>query len=165
MTMTQAAQETQFVTFGLGEETFAIPVTSVREILDHQDTFRIPQGPEFLLGLLNVRGHGVPVVDLRMRLGMAATLKTSFTRILVIDIAMDDRILTLGLLVDSVHEVAPFKAAEIGGAPDIGLPWGSDYINGVIKRDKGFVVIIDLKRLFSDAGAFFEPVQPRSSAA
>lgn len=144
-----SSTEAQYVTFGLGEECFAVPVAVVREILDHQDAFRIPHGPDYLLGLRDVRGQGVPVIDLRLRLGMSATTKTPHTRILVIDIPIADKVLTLGLVADRVFEVTSFRAEAIESAPDIGVLWPSEYIAGVVRRDGGFVVIIDLAKLFS----------------
>jgi purine-binding chemotaxis protein CheW len=144
--------ESQFVTFSLGDEIFAVPVEVVREILDHEEPFKIPHGPDYLLGLRDVRGQGVPVIDLRLRLGMTRTEKTPHTRILVLDVPVEGRILALGLVADRVFEVVPFQSQQIETAPDIGIRWRSDYIAGVVRRNGGFVVIIDLARLFSDSG-------------
>lgn len=143
--------ETQFVTFALGSEVFAVPVSVVREILDHEEVFRIPNGPAYLLGLRNVRGQGVPVIDLRLRLGLTKTEPTTNTRVLVVDVPLADRLLTLGLMADRVFEVASFAANQTDAAPDIGVGWNSDYIASVIRRDTGFVVIIDLARLLSSS--------------
>lgn len=147
-----ASSESQFVTFSLGEEIFAVPVEVVREILDHEDAFKIPHGPDYLLGLRDVRGQGVPIIDLRIRLGMSPTARTPHTRMLVLDVPIGDRVLALGLVADRVYEVVPFRAEQIENAPDIGIRWRSDYIAGVLRKDGGFVVIIDLARLFSDTG-------------
>lgn len=149
--MTGTSSESQFVTFSLDNEIFAVPVSVVREILDHEDAFKIPHGPEYLLGLRDVRGQGVPVIDLRLRLGMTKTEKTPHTRALVLDVPMGEKVLTLGLVADRVFEVIPFRTDEIEGAPDIGVRWPSDYIAGVVRRNGGFVVIVDLTRLFSGA--------------
>lgn len=147
--MTGLPTESQFVTFSLGEEVFAVPVNVVREILDHEEPFKIPHGPDYLLGLRDVRGQGVPVIDLRLRLGMTRTVKTPHTRILVMDVPLNDRSLAVGVVADKVFEVIPFRYADIEQAPDIGIRWRSDYIHGVVRREIGFVVIIDLARLFS----------------
>jgi purine-binding chemotaxis protein CheW len=151
------------VTFSLGRETFAVPVEAVREILEHEDSFRIPYGPDYLLGLRDVRGHGVPVIDLRMKLGMDATVKTPDTRTLVLDVTIQDRRLALGLVADKVHEVTPFRRDEVEKAPDIGVTWRSDYIAGVVRRDNGFVVIVDLLRLFSNDTDVIASTIPGSS--
>ncbi|ANH02935.1 MULTISPECIES: chemotaxis protein CheW [Shinella] len=149
--MAAPSSESQFVTFSLDNEVFAVPVSVVREILDHEDAFKIPHGPEYLLGLRDVRGQGVPVIDLRLRLGMTKTEKTPHTRALVLDVPIGEKTLTLGLVADRVFEVIPFRTDEIEGAPDIGVRWPSDYIAGVVRRNGGFVVIVDLARLFSGA--------------
>ncbi|MFN7128732.1 MAG: chemotaxis protein CheW [Brevundimonas sp.] len=143
------AAEGQYVTFGLGDEVFAAPVGLVREILTYQAPSRIPNGPDYLLGLTDVRGRGVPTADLRIRLGMAAVEPTLNTRILVLDIPLEDRTLSLGLVADRVFEVAVFTADQIEASPDIGIKWRSDYISGVVRREDGFVVLIDLALLWS----------------
>ena len=149
--MAGTSSESQYVTFSLDNEVFAVPVSVVREILDHEEAFKIPHGPDYLLGLRDVRGQGVPVIDLRLRLGMSRTEKTPHTRALVLDVPMAEKILTLGLVADRVYEVVPFRNDEIEGAPDIGVRWPSDYIAGVVRRNGGFIVIVDLARLFSSA--------------
>ncbi len=147
------ADEAQYVTFGLGEEVFAAPVSMVREILDYEEPFRIPNGPAYLLGLTDVRGRGVPTADLRVRLGMAPAVPTTNTRILVMDVEFADRVLSLGLVADRVFAVTPFRAVDVESAPDIGIPWRSEYIAGVVRRPEGFVVLIDLARLMSSEEA------------
>lgn len=139
----------QYVTFGVGDEVFAAPVAFVREILDFREPFKIPKGPDYLLGLTDVRGKGVPTIDLRRRLGLPPAAPTPHTRILVLDVPLADRILSIGLVTDRVFEVAPFAADQIEAAPDIGVRWRSDYISGVVRREGGFVVLIELSRLFS----------------
>lgn len=145
--------EGQYVTFGLGDEVFAAPVGLVREILTYQTPSRIPNGPAYLLGLTDVRGRGVPTADLRIRLGMAPVEPTLNTRILVLDIPLEDRVLSLGLVADRVFEVAVFSADQIEPSPDIGVNWRSDYISGVVRRSDGFVVLIDLACLLSTTDA------------
>lgn len=164
--MTSKSSDTQFVTFSLGEEVFAVPVDVVREILDHEDAFKIPNGPDYLLGLRDVRGQGVPVIDLRLRLGMSRTVKTQNTRILVLDIPIGDRLLALGLVADKVFEVTPFSRDSIETAPDIGIRWNSSYIDGVVRREGDFVVIINLAELFSnEAGSLGQAVNGPVRAA
>lgn len=144
------SDEAQFVTFALGDEVFAVPVEVVREILDHEDPFKIPNGPDYLLGLRDVRGQGVPVMDMRLKLGLSKTVSTPHTRVLVMDIPLDDRMLTLGMVADRVFEVTPFRRDQIEQAPDIGSKWRSDYIAGIVRRDQGFVVLVDLGKLLSE---------------
>ena len=155
------ASDREFVTLGLGDEVFAVSVAHVREILDYRDPFAIPEGPPYLLGLTDVRGRGTPTIDLRLKLGLPRIETTQATRILVLDVPLDDRVLSLGLVADRVIEVVSFTAEQIETSPDIGVPWRSDYIQGVVRRDsateKGrFVVIFDLARLLTsqDDAAF-----------
>ncbi|MBZ5763452.1 chemotaxis protein CheW [Rhizobium sp. VS19-DR104.2] len=147
--MVSNVQEAQFVTFSLGDEMFAVTVDVVREILDYAEAFKIPNGPDYLLGLRDVRGQGVPTIDLRLKLGMSKTIPTFNTRVLVLDVPVEDRLLSLGLVADRVYEVTSFQHAQIGAAPDIGVRWRSGYIAGVVHHDSGFVVIVDLARLLS----------------
>lgn len=105
----------QFVTLGLGAEVFAVSVAHVREILDYQPPFAIPEGPDYLLGLTDVRGRGTPTIDLRLKLGLPRVEPTCATRILVLDVPVDDRVLALGLVADRVIEVVAFSEGQIEG--------------------------------------------------
>jgi len=140
----------QVVTFGMGDEVFAVPVTMVREILDYRPAFRVPNGPAWMLGITDVRGQGVPMIDLRMRLGLAPVEPTLATRVLIVDVVLADRMLSLGLVVDRVIAVASFERDRLESAPDIGLRWRSDYIAGVVREPDGFVVVIDAAEIFSN---------------
>lgn len=156
--------EIQAVTFGLGAEIFAVPVALVREILDYRETFRIPNGPDYLLGLTDMRGQGISTIDLRLKLGLPPVAPTPATRILVIDVPLEDRVLALGLVVDRVLEVSTFRADQIEAAPDIGARWSSEYIGGVVRRAEGFVVLVDMARIFSREDAIHPPA-PQATAA
>jgi purine-binding chemotaxis protein CheW len=162
--MSAQVEDIQAVTFGLGAETFAVPVALVREILDYREAFHIPNGPDYLLGLTDMRGQGVSTIDFRLRLGLPAVEPTPATRILVIDVPLDDRMLILGLVVDRVLEVSNFRADQIEAAPDIGVKWRSDYIGGVVRRAEGFVVLVDVARIFSAEDAALLPPSPSSVA-
>jgi purine-binding chemotaxis protein CheW len=137
MIMAPHLSEAQFVTFSLGEEIFAVPVEVVREILDYEEAFKIPNGPDYLLGLRDVRGQGVPTIDLRLKLGMSKTVPTPHTRVLVLDVPAGNPDADLGLVADRVFEVTPFRQDQIEAAPDIGVRWRSDYIAGVVRRETG----------------------------
>lgn len=151
--MSVSASEGQFVTLGLGAEVFAVPVAYVREILDYQRPFAIPEGPAYLLGLTDVRGRATPTLDLRVKLGLPPTEPTLSTRILVMDVPVEGRMLSLGLVADRVIEVAAFTDGQVEPAPDIGVPWRSEYIRGVVRQDQGFVVLFDLARLLTSQEA------------
>jgi purine-binding chemotaxis protein CheW len=151
-----------FVTLALGREVFAVTVAYVREILDYRTPFKIPEGPDYLLGLIDVRGQGTPTIDLRVKLGLPPTAPDAATRILVLDIPVEDRVLGLGLVADRVIEVISFDEADIESAPEIGVKWRSDYIAGVVRRESGFVVLFDLPKLLTRAeSALVETAQQR----
>lgn len=141
--------ETQLVTLALGAETFAIPVAYVREILDYTAPFAIPEGPAYLLGLTDVRGRATPTLDLRLKLGLSRVEPTLATRVLVLDVPVEDRVLSLGLVADRVLEVISVTDEAVEAAPEIGVRWRSDYIHGVVRRDNGFVIIFDLQHLLT----------------
>jgi purine-binding chemotaxis protein CheW len=140
---------TQYVTLQLGEDVFAVPVDQVREILDLRPMAYIPEAPDYFLGLIDVRGQSVPVIDLRIKLGMVKSAPTEQTRILVTSLCVHEKILLLGLMTDKVIEVVSLASDTLEDAPDIGAEWRSHYIRGVSRTDKGFVVIFDLGALFA----------------
>jgi purine-binding chemotaxis protein CheW len=139
----------QYVTLGLDREVFAVPVGLVREILDMRTPFRIPEAPPYLIGLIDVRGQAVPVIDLRMKLGLTEREAGAETRIVVLDVPIEGRMLSLGLIADRVFEVTALDQGGVAPPPDIGTEWRSEYITGIGRRGDGFVVIFDLSRLLS----------------
>ncbi|HWU01877.1 MAG TPA: chemotaxis protein CheW [Novosphingobium sp.] len=154
-------QSVQAVTFSLGAEVFAVPVAQVREILDYQEPFLLPGAPAHFLGLIDVRGQGVPAIDLRLRLGLPRIDPTPLTRILILEVPRDGKVLLLGLVIDRALVVASFTPKQIEQAPEIGVRWRSDYITGVIRQEGGFVVLIDMARVLTsqDATVLAEPRQ------
>lgn len=139
----------QYVTLGIGREVFAVEVHRVREILDVPAIAQLPNAPAYLLGMIDVRGECVPVVDLRLKLGFPPAERTAHSRILVLEIPVGERRLVLGLLADRVFEVTPLDGGGVEAPPDIGVRWRSDYIRGIGRRGESFVVVFDLARLFS----------------
>lgn len=165
MDQEETKADAQFVTLGIDREVFAVPVETVLEILDMRPMFRVPDAPAYLAGLIDVRGRSVPVIDLRVKLGLPAVAVTDFTRIMVLDVTVEGRQLVLGLMTDRVFEVAPLDDGKIDPPPDIGTRWRSDYIRGVGRRGDGFVVVFDVDRLFSsDEPAFLGVPNPDPSA-
>ena len=151
MTVAAQSHDAQFVTLGIDREVFAVPVEAVLEILDMRPMFRIPEAPGYLAGLIDVRGRGVPVIDLRLKLGLPAQAPTETTRILVLEFMVGEQPLVLGLVADRVIEVITLDKREIQPAPAIGLQWRSDYISGVGRRNDNFVIIFALSHLFSSS--------------
>lgn len=151
------AQNAQYVTLGIAGETFAAPVERVQEILEMQPISRMPNAPAWFLGMIDVRGQGVPVIDLRMKLGLEAASDTVNTRILVLRVHLNGRELTLGLKADRVFEVTALDNTVLEQPPQIGVRWNSELITGIGRRNGAFVTVLDLERLFGTADIAFLP--------
>ncbi|MCF4127259.1 chemotaxis protein CheW [Methylobacterium sp. SyP6R] len=139
----------QYLTLGLGRETFGIDIENVQEILDYRVPASLPQAPAFLVGMIDVRGQSYPVVDLRTKLGLPPEAPTPATRIILLNVPMEDRILRVGFVADRVFEVAELDRAEMEAAPEVGGRWRSSYIAGIGRRGDAFVVVFDLARLMA----------------
>ncbi|RJQ77202.1 MAG: chemotaxis protein CheW [Desulfobacteraceae bacterium] len=146
---TDPAQRSQFLTFKLGEEIFALDVVQVREILDVAPITKVPRSPEFMRGVINVRGSVVPVVDLRLKFGLPATQRTVDTRIVVMEIALDGEMSIIGSMADAVHDVMELDPSAIEEAPKIGAKWNTEFIKGIGKLGDRFIIILDVNKVFS----------------
>ncbi len=149
MGATAVEQTAQYLTFRLGEEVFALEITQVREVLDYTPITRVPRMPEFMRGVINLRGSVVPVVDLRLKFAMSATERTLNTCIIIAEVAIEGEHTLLGALADSVQEVIDLGPGQIEPPPRLGTSINSQFIRGMGKRDEGFVIILDVDRVFS----------------
>jgi purine-binding chemotaxis protein CheW len=148
MSVSTITETTQYLTFKLDEEIFALDVAKVREILEYSSVTKVPQTPDFMRGVINLRGSVVPVIDLRLKFGMNATEQTVNTCIIVTEVAMEGETVLLGALADSVQEVDEMEPAQIEAAPHIGTKLNTDFIKGMGKQDGAFVMILDIDRVF-----------------
>jgi len=159
----------QYLTFRLGKETFATDVAKVREVLDLTTITAIPRTPEFMSGVINLRGTVVPVVDLRLCFEMSKTESTRNTCIVVVEVMLDGEATVIGALADSVEEVIDLEPEQIQPAPRIGTQIRTDFIRGMGKRDTQFIMILDIDRVFSaeELGAMrvSESSRPAEAAA
>ena len=142
-------ETTQYLTFRLGEEVFALDIGKVREVLDFTSITKVPQTPDFMKGVINLRGSVVPVVDMRLKFGMSETERTVNTCIIIVEISLDNETTVLGALADSVQEVIELEPDGIEPAPKIGARLKTDFIRGMGKRDGRFIIILDIDRVFS----------------
>ncbi|CFX33247.1 conserved protein of unknown function [Candidatus Filomicrobium marinum] len=142
------ADMAQYVTLGIASELLAVPVERVQEILEVQLVSRLPHAPDYLLGMIDVRGQGVPVVDLCRKLGFDASEDTENTRIIVLNVTVSGRELTFGLKTDRVFEVTVLDEPDLEPPPEIGVKWRSEFIAGIGRRHRAFVTVLDLNRLF-----------------
>ncbi len=149
MSVSQLTGPQQFLTFKLADEVFAVEVAKVREILDVTTITKVPQTPDFMRGVINLRGGVVPVIDLRLKLGMTRTETTVNTCIIVSEIALDDETVILGTLADSVQEVFDLDGDQIEPAPRIGTKLNTEFLKGMAKHNDGFIMILDIDKVFS----------------
>lgn len=146
---------TQYLTLGLAQEVFGIDIGHVHEILDMRPISALPHAPDFLLGMIDVRGTGYPVIDLRLKLGFERVESTSSTRIIILHVPVKGRITGIGVVADRVFEVTTVDDDKLEPAPDVGGQWKTSYIAGIGRKASAFVVIFNLERLLA-----FEAVEP-----
>jgi len=136
----------QWVTFKLETETYGINVMQVQEVLRYTEIAPVPGAPDYVLGIINLRGNVVTVIDTRSRFGLNSNDITDSTRIVIIEAEKQ----VIGILVDSVAEVVYLKASEIDAAPNVGNDESAKFIQGVSNRDGELLILVDLDQLLSD---------------
>ncbi|MDO9632644.1 MAG: chemotaxis protein CheW [Humidesulfovibrio sp.] len=146
-----AIATSQYLNFTLGKEVFALDISSVREVLELTVITKIPRTPDFMCGVINLRGHAVPVMDMRLKFGMPATAATVDTCIIIVEVDFEGERIIMGGKVDSVREVFDLTAEHIEAAPRMGTSINTDYIKGIGKQDETFVIILDIAKVFSAA--------------
>lgn len=142
-------QSLEVLTMSLEGEYFAIEAQAVREILDLVQVTEVPGARDFVGGLINVRGKVVPLADLRLRFGMAPTVPTIDTRIVVIEIDIDEVPTIVGILADKVFEVTEIAGASIEETPRIGMRWRPEFIRCIGKRGEDFIIVPDIARILT----------------
>lgn len=142
-------ETSQYMTFKLGAELFAINVAQVREVLEVAQITKVPTAPCYMRGVVNVRGQSTPVVDLRLKFGLPESPDTVHTRIIVMELELDGEATVLGGIADSVHEVIELEPSSINPPPRIAMRWRTDFIQGMGKRGDDFIIILDVNAVFS----------------
>jgi purine-binding chemotaxis protein CheW len=141
------------VTLRLDDEMFAIDAESVREILEVIPITRVPNAPEAVSGLINVRGSIVPLADFRVLFGMDRERPSEDTRILVLEVPLGGETVVAGILADKVHEVVDLDETSSAPMPRVGSRWHPDFVRGIAQKDDGFVIIPDVERIFATLNA------------
>ncbi len=139
----------QYLSFQLHGEVFALDIARVREVLEFDKVTRVPQVPPFMLGVINLRGRVVPVVDLNLKFGMKETEKTVDTCIIIVEIVIDEEHTVLGAMADSVREVIQLESSDIEPPPRIGTRLNTEFIKGMGKKEEQFIIILDINKVFS----------------
>ena len=140
----------KYLAFMLGDEKYAVNVKNVREILELTNITHIPCTYDFMRGVINLRGSVVPVIDMRLKFNMAATEKTINTCIIVIETKIEDDLIIIGALADSVLEVIDLNQSQIEPPPRIGTKIDTNFIMGVGKHEEEFIIILDMQKIFSE---------------
>lgn len=149
MNVAELTETVQYLTFRLADEIFAFNVAKVREILELTSITKVPQTPDFMRGVINLRGSVVPVIDLRLNFGMSCTEKTINTCIIVVEVNLKGEPIVLGVLADSVQEVVEMEPALIEPPPQLGIKLNTAFIKGIGKVENDFVMILNIDKIFS----------------
>ena len=150
MNGTGSSENSQFLSFVLDLETYAMDIMQVREVLDYTRITRVPRMPDFMRGVINLRGGVVPVVDLRLKFGMGETPKTAESCIIIIEAELGGEITLLGIMADSVQEVLSLTADQIQPPPKIGTRLRTEFIRGMGRKGDAFIIILETERVFSE---------------
>lgn len=151
----------QYLTFTLDGDQYAADVARVREVLEVLPVTRLPQMPEYMLGVINIRGGVVPVVDLRKKFGMNLAEQTVDTSIVVMDVDTGTSRVTIGCLADSVEEVIDIAPDDVEDPPSFGTSVNTAFISGIARKDESFIILLNIDRVF----AYEELVQLDERAA
>jgi purine-binding chemotaxis protein CheW len=149
MSVSTISDTRQYLTFRIGDEDFALDVSHVREILEFTTVTQVPKTPEYMRGVINLRGSVVPVLDMRLKFGLSEIKKTVNTCVVVIEVDLDETNTVMGALVDSVQEVIELEPDQIEPPPRIGMKLKTEFIKGMGKKDDHFIIILDINKLFS----------------
>jgi purine-binding chemotaxis protein CheW len=149
MSVAGITETVQYLTFKLADEVFAFDVAKVREILELVSITKVPQTPDYMRGIINLRGSVVPVIDLRLNFGMRSTENTVDTCIVVVEVNLHGEIIVLGVLADSVQEVVEMEPGHIEPPPSLGTKLNTKFIKGMGRVANNFVMILEIDKVFS----------------
>ena len=168
MAVTSITETTQYLTFKLDQELFALDIGKVREVLDFTSITKVPQTPDYMRGVINLRGSVVPVVDLRLRFAKPMAEQTVNTCVIIVEVEMDGEKVVMGAMADAVQEVLDLEPDQIEPPPRIGTKLDTDFIRGMGKHADQFIIILDIDRIFTcgelDQGLGQEPSQEALAA-
>ncbi|MGC3961897.1 MAG: chemotaxis protein CheW [Rhodocyclaceae bacterium] len=139
----------QYLTFTSADELFAVPIAPIREIIEFPGLTQIPLTPAFLRGVINLRGAVVPVIDLAVRFGRSETSIARRTCIVIVEVALEDGVHAIGVIVDAVNEVLEVDPAKLEKRPGFGTGLRSDFVSCMLNLDDRFVVVLDMERVLS----------------
>lgn len=141
----------QYLTFTLGEDVFALEIARVREVVDYTEITRVPRMPDYLCGVINLRGNVVSVADLRLKMGLPEIKNREEACIVITEVNMEGEQLQVGVIMDSVREVIELAPEQIEPCPKLGTGLNTGFIRGMGKQQDEFVMILDIDKIFSSA--------------
>lgn len=141
----------QLLSFTLDEEIFAIEISRVREVLEFKGTTKVPRVPDYMRGVINLRGNVVPVIDLKRKFGIGSTEQGINTCVIIMEVDAGGESIVLGALADAVREVFDLETANIEPPPKIGTRLDTAFIRGMGKYGEDFVILLDIDNIFSGA--------------
>jgi purine-binding chemotaxis protein CheW len=143
------AREGKYLTFSLAGEEYGIGILKVKEIIGMMPVTHVPRTPEFVKGVVNLRGKVIPVVDLRLRFALEAAAYTERTCIIVVEVAGANGSVMMGIVVDAVSEVLNIRGADIENTPAFGVRLNTDFILGMAKAAGGIKILLDIDKVLS----------------
>ena len=144
-----ANDASQYLAFRLSNEFFAIHIKNIREVLEYTKITEVPQAPRFMSGIINLRGTVVPLVDMRLKIGVDEAEITLDTCIIIVETIQEQQIHLIGILVDAVQEVVSFSAADIQSPPQAGTKLRAEFIQGIGRYNNNLVIILDTQTVLS----------------
>lgn len=139
-----------FLSFGIGKETFAVPVGKVLEVLEKQYITDVPNTPEYINGVINFRGNIIPVFETRKKFGLENRGNNQKYVIIVFDLFVKSKKMVIGAITDEVNDVLTFEENAVLPVPEMGLNYNADFLSGMIKNDESFTMILDIDKVFSE---------------
>src|SRR5512143_377532 len=149
MSASEAAERNQYLSFSLGGNDYAVGILQVKEILQYETVTPVPSVPRSIRGVINLRGSVVPVIDLAVKFGLSPTPVTRRTCIVLVEAAVEGERTVLGIIADAVREVLELGAHDVEPPPSFGTQVRVEYLVGMGKAGKGFVLLLDLDRVLS----------------
>jgi purine-binding chemotaxis protein CheW len=163
-TSTSASGRTQFLSFALGGEEYAVDILRVKEIIEYDSLTRVPAMPRCVRGVINLRGRVVPVVDLATRFGLSESIVTRRSCIVMVEVASDDGAIVIGIITDAVSQVLDLDPSKIEPPPAFGTTVGPEYLDGLSEAGRKFVMILNIDRSLAATAFRIEQIVESSAS-
>ena len=145
----RAGEEKQYLTFLMGAEQYSLDIHQVKEIIAYNDIMEIPMMPNFVKGVINLRGHAVPVIDLALRFRRKGATISKLTCIIILEVMREEKVTQLGIMVDSVNEVISLTENDIEESPDFGDDVRADFISGMGRIEDKFIIMLNVSSMLN----------------